>query len=70
MTDQEKLKFHRSLLISLHTLRWTGSEKIADLLDIIGRYSYKHTNSNPGEEYEPERYFKQLVEDYNKFINN
>jgi hypothetical protein len=66
MTDKEK--FYHELLISLHTLRWTGSPKLVKLLDIIGRYSYKHTNSNAGDEYEPEKYFNQLKEDYNKLF--
>ena len=60
--DKQKLNFHKDLLISLHTYGWTGNkEKFGKLLSIIGGYSYKHTNSNAGEEYEPERYFDELV---------
>jgi len=37
----------RSVLVSLHTARWTMNEKrVIEILDAIGSYSYAHTNSN------------------------
>lgn len=65
MKNEEKVKFYESLLITLHTLRWTGNhDRLVKLLDIIGRFSYKHTNSNPGEEYEPDKIFNTLKQEY------
>ena len=67
MKAEKQLSFHRSLLISLYTLRWTGDhEKFTKMLVFICKYLYAHTDSNPGEEYEPDKIFNQLVENYNK----
>ena len=47
LTEKEELQLYRSLLIHLHTCRWTGHhEKVVEILDAIGRYSYARTNSN------------------------
>ena len=44
---REEIEILHSLLIDLHTARWTGnSELVAFLLDKIGGYSYSFTNSN------------------------
>jgi hypothetical protein len=44
---ESKQSFFHGLLISLHTARWTGnSEHFGKLMDMIGGYSYAHTNSN------------------------
>lgn len=46
-TQKEELRIYRDLLIDLHTARWTGnSEKVMEILDKIGAYSYARTNSN------------------------
>lgn len=45
LTQKEELKLYRSLLIHLHTCRWTGhSDKVIEILDAIGEYSYARTN--------------------------
>lgn len=69
MKDKEKIQFFTDLLITLHTYRWTSSPEFPKLLDIIGGFSYKHTNSNFGEEFEPKKYFDDLVKNVNKLIH-
>lgn len=55
VTQKEELAIYRELLINLHTARWTGNiDKINEILDAIGRYSYARTNSN-GDEKQEER---------------
>ena len=47
LTQKEELKLYRRLLIHLHTCRWTGHhDKVVEILDAIGKYSYARTNSN------------------------
>ena len=69
MTKKEK--FFHDLLITIHTLRWTGnSKKLIQLLEAIGAYSYAHTNSNiTDEEDKCERAYEQLVISYNKLYD-
>lgn len=46
-SEKEELQIYRRLLIHLHTCRWTGNlDKVAEILDAIGDYSYARTNSN------------------------
>ena len=50
MTQKEELTIYRSLLIRLHTARWTGNTKrFNEILEAIGAYSYARTNSNAGD---------------------
>jgi hypothetical protein len=62
-TEKEELEIYRRLLINLHTARWTGhTEKVQDLLDRIGRYSYARTNSNGDEEQEERQQIQTLLD--------
>jgi hypothetical protein len=67
MTEKELL--YHNLLISLHTLRWTGSPDIHRLLDLIGEYSYGHTNSTPDGYDDHEELFNRLKIGYENFYN-
>jgi hypothetical protein len=47
ISQKEELKIYRSLLIHLHTCRWTGHlDKVNEILNAIGEYSYARTNTN------------------------
>jgi hypothetical protein len=49
-TLEEEVKIYRRLLINLHTANWTfHTEKVKELLQRIGEYSYTRTNSVEGE---------------------
>ena len=64
MTQKEELSICRSLLIRLHTARWTGNNKrLGEILDAIGAYSYARTNSNAGD-------YKREEEDREKTLIN
>jgi hypothetical protein len=68
LTEKEELEVYRRLLIHLHTCRWTGhSEKVKEILDAIGNYSYARTNSNDDEKQEEESRIRTLLE-LKKFI--
>ena len=68
LTEKEELQLYRSLLIHLHTCRWTGhSEKVKEILDAIGNYSYARTNSNGDEKQEEEMRILTLLE-HKKFV--
>ena len=70
-TDKEKVNFFHNMLIDLHTFRWTGDgEKVKRVLDVIGGYSYAHTNSNFGDDDDKyDRAYERLVSAINE-INN
>jgi len=59
------------MLIDLHTFRWTGDgEKVKRVLDVIGGYSYSHTNGNFYDDDDKyERAYERLVSAINE-INN
>lgn len=45
MTQKEK--FFTSLMIDIHTCRWTGTmDRYSAYMDAIAAFSYAHTNSN------------------------
>jgi len=47
LTCKEKYTILESLLISLHTSRWTANKvKFTEILEKIGAFSYARTNSN------------------------
>lgn len=49
MTDKEK--FFTSLMIDIHTCRWTGTmDRYAAYMDAIAAFSYAHTNSSEYDE--------------------
>lgn len=59
----EELDIYRSLLINIHTCRWTHNMKgFWELLDKVGAYSYARTNGN-GFEGEEERIKEQTLLD-------
>ena len=64
-TDKEKVNFFTDMLIYLHTYRWMGDgEKVKQVLEAIGGYSYSHTNSNLGDDedgYKLDRAFERFV---------
>ena len=68
----EKERFFHELLITLHTYRWTGNEKkVIKILDMIGDYSYAHTNSNEGDEEDKcEKAYEELVKQYNAILKS
>jgi hypothetical protein len=68
MTDKEK--FFHSMLIDLHTFRWTGNgDAVMAVLDNIGGYSYAHTNGNVWDEDDKyDKAYDRLVENHNKII--
>jgi hypothetical protein len=68
MTEKEELLLYRRLLIHLHTCRWTGhTDKVNEILDAIGRYSYARTNSN-GDWRQEEEMEILTLQDLKKFI--
>ena len=68
MTQKEELKLYRELLITFHTLEWTGNyDKLRKLVELIGAYSYARTNSI-GDEKQERRLEKQTLENLKKFI--
>jgi len=53
MTQKKELNIYRNLLISLHTAVWTGNHnKVGDILEKIGKYSYARTNGIQDEKQE------------------
>lgn len=69
MTQKDELKLYRELLITFHTLNWTGNhDKLKKLVELIGAYSYARTNSNPGGEKQEKRDRKVTLENLRKFI--
>ena len=61
-TLEEQVSIYNSLLISLHTARWTHNhEQFAEIMDKIGAYSYARTNSNGYEEEEKEQQLRTLL---------
>lgn len=70
-SDQEKAKFFHGLLIDLHTYRWTGDgEKVSQVLDAIGGYSYSHTNGNVWDDDDKaERAFERLFNKINEIAH-
>jgi len=63
VTEKEELAIYRRLLINLHTARWTGNtEKVQELLNKIGSYSYARTNSNGFPDEEEERMIRTLLD--------
>ena len=68
MTQKEELKLYRELLITFHTLNWTGKhDKLKKLVELIAAYSYARTNSN-GDEKQEKRDQKVTLENLKKFI--
>ena len=68
LTEKEELEVYRRLLIQLHTCRWTGhSDKVKEILDAIGHYSYARTNSNGDEKQEEKSRIRTLLE-LKKFV--
>lgn len=63
MTDKEKLRFYDSLMIYIHTANWTGdrNKNLPRIMKAIGAFSYAHTNSNAGDEFEPDKIFERFV---------
>jgi len=58
---EEQVKIYNRFLINLHTARWTGHvERVQDLLDRAGNYSYARTNSN-GDWEQDERQEKETL---------
>jgi len=67
-SKQEELQIYSRLLIHLHTCRWTGhADKVNEILDAIGRYSYARTNGNGDWEQEEEMEIQTLL-NLKKFI--
>lgn len=62
MTDKEK--FFTSLMIDIHTCRWTGTmDRYAAYMDTIAAFSYAHTNSSEyDKEDKPEKAYDFFVE--------
>ena len=68
MTEKEELLLYRRLLIHLHTCRWTGhNDRVNEILDTIGDYSYARTNSN-GDWRQEEEIEILTLQDLKKFI--
>lgn len=70
-TDKEKATFFHTMLIDLHTYRWTGDgEKVTKVLDAIGGYSYSHTNGNVwDDDFVSERAFERLFKRINEIAH-
>ena len=67
ITQKRELEIYRSLLIRLHTARWTGNiEMVKQLLDRISDYSYARTNTNEGNCKQEERDRIQTLLDLDK----
>lgn len=63
MTQKRELQIYRNLLISLHTAVWTGNhEKVRDILEKIGNYSYARTNGWQDEKLEKKLKESTLLE--------
>ena len=68
MTEKEELQLYRRLLVHLHTCRWTGhADKVNEILDAIGKYSYARTNSNGDWKQEEEQEISTLL-NLKKFV--
>jgi len=68
LTEKEELQLYRRLLIHLHTCRWTGhADKVNEILNAIGDYSYARTNSSGDWEQEKELELLTLLK-LKKFI--
>ena len=68
MDEKEELQLYRRLLIHLHTCRWTGHiDKVNEILDAIGDYSYARTNSN-GDWRQEEEMEILTLQDLKKFV--
>ncbi len=62
MTQKKELQIYRNLLITLHTANCTGNkEKIAEIMEAIGNYSYVRTNSWQDEKLEKKMREKTLL---------
>jgi len=71
-TDKEKVNFFHNMLIDLHTFRWTGDgEKVMRVLEVIGGYSYAHTNSNVyDDDDKSERAYERLVSAIDEIVKS
>jgi hypothetical protein len=68
MTQKEELQLYRRLLIRLHTCRWTGHiDKVNEILNAIGEYSYARTNTNGDWKQEEEKERRTLL-NLKKFV--
>ncbi len=62
MTLVEEVNIYRNLLVTLHTWRWTGHhDKVVEILDKIGQYSYARTNSFECSEEEDEERLERTL---------